>query len=319
MLDSIFSASFVNSVLRMMTPITFAALAACIGRQADISCIAYEGMMLFAALGGALGSAFTHSLLLGALIGIASGMLIAMVYAYFVLYLDTKPMLIALALNTIGSQGTILLLYILTGRKSDSLTLKSFSFPDINIPFIENIPFIGKVFSGQNILTWVCILMVILVNILIYKTSFGLRMRSVGQNASAAESLGINVKKTKLIAMAMSGFLASMGGIFMSMAYMPYFTKNMVAGRGFMALAACNLASGRPIVAFIASIVFGMAVTIGNIAQTFRLPAQFADSIPYVVTIIGLCVMGITEGRKHVKKNKRRNKDKLNPVQTAKE
>ncbi|MEA5050776.1 MAG: ABC transporter permease [Oscillospiraceae bacterium] len=303
MLNAIFSVSFLNSVLRMMTPITFAALAACIGRQSDIMCIAYEGMMMFAALGGALGSAFTHSLLLGSLIGIVSGMAIAMIFAYFVLYLDTRPMLIAIALNTIGTAGTIYILYLLTGRKSDSLTMSSLTFPDVTIPFIKNIPFLGDVLSGQNVLTWLAIVMVFVVNALIYKTSFGLRMRSVGQNPSAAVSLGINVRRTKFIAMTMSGFLASLGGLFMSMAYMPYFTKNMVAGRGFMALAACNLAAGRPLVAFLAAIVFGMADSIGNISQAFRLPAQFAASIPYLVTIIGLCFMGVGENK--VKKAKK--------------
>ncbi len=302
--QAIFSANFLSSVVRMATPIIFVAMAACIGRQADIMCIAYEGMMLFAALGGALGSAFTHSLGLGALIGIISGMFIALIFAYFVLYLDTSAMLIGIALNTLGSCGTIYLLYLFTGRKSDSTTLTSFSFPNVKLDFLKDVPVIGPIFAEQNLLTYFGIIMVVVVFILIYKTPLGLRIRSVGEDPSAAVSLGINVRKTKFIALMISGFLASVGGLFMSMAYIPYFTKNMVSGRGFIGIAASNLAAGNPIVAFICSLVFGAADALSNVAQAFRFPAQFASMIPYVVTIIGLCFTG-TSGKVRAKKVKK--------------
>lgn len=290
--DVLFSASYLTSVIRMMTPIVFVAMAACIGRKANVMCIAYEGMMLFAALGGALGSAMTQSLGLGALIGLSSGMLIALIFAYFVLYLDTSAMLAGLALNTLGSCGTIYLLYMILGRKSDSASLPGIAFPNVAIPFVEDIPVLGTILSGHNLLSYIAVVAVILVYVFVYKTPIGLRIRSVGENPSAAVSLGIDVKKTKFLAMMISGFLASMGGLFMSMAYIPYFTKDMTAGRGFMGIAACNLAGGHPIGAFLCALAFGAADALGNVAQTFRLPAQFANMIPYAVTIIGLCFIG---------------------------
>ncbi len=302
-IQAVFSESTLTAILRMATPLIFIAMAACIGRKADISSIAYEGMALFAALGGALGSHFTMSLGWGALIGIAAGMLIALIFAYFVLYLDTSAMLIGLALNTLGNFGTIYILYVLTGRKSDSTALASKSFPTIRIEFLKDVPILRSLFYETNILTYIAILSAIVIFIVIYKTPFGLRLRSVGENPAAATSVGINVKRTRFKVMLISGFLASLGGIFMSMAYLPYFTKNMLSGRGFIGLAACNLAAGHPLGAFACALLFGAADAVANIAQTFHLPAQFASMLPYIATIIGLCVTGVstTHQRKHKK------------------
>lgn len=301
-LAAVFSESTLTAILRMATPLIFIAMAACIGRKADITSIAYEGMALFAALCGTLGSHFTNSLGLGALIGIAAGMLVAIIFAYFVLYLDTSPMLIGLALNSLGSFGTVYLLFLITGRKSDSSSYSSLSFPSIEIPALKDVPILGALFNGTNLLTYLAILATIVIFIVIYKTPFGLRLRSVGESPDAAQSVGINVKRTRFTVMLISGFLASMGGLFMSMAYLPYFTKNMLSGRGFIGLAACNLAAGHPLGAFACAVLFGAADAIANIAQTFRLPAQFASMLPYVVTIIGLCVTGYQSTHQKMKK-----------------
>lgn len=301
---AVFTESTLTAILRMATPLIFIAMAACIGRKADISSIAYEGMALFAALGGALGSHFTKSLGIGALIGIIAGMLVAVIFAYFVLYLDTSPMLIGLALNSLGNFGTIYILYLLTGRKSDSAANASASFPNISVPVLKDIPVIRGLFTNLNILCYVSILAMIIIYIVIYKTPFGLRLRSVGESPDAAQSVGINVKRTRFTVMLISGFLASLGGLYMSMAYMPYFTKNMLSGRGFIGLAACNLAAGHPIGAFFAAVLFGAVDAVANIMQTLRLPAQFTSMMPYVATIIGLCIIGYRSTHQKVKKTK---------------
>lgn len=291
-LEALFSENTLVAIFRMATPLVFIAMAACIGRKANISSIAYEGMALFAALLGALGSHYTNSLWLGTLIGISAGMLIAVIFAYFVLYLDTDPMLIGLALNSLGNFGTVYLLFLITGRKSDSSTLVSQSFPTLSVPALKDVPVIGALLNQTNVLTLVAILATIIIYIVIYKTPFGLRLRSVGESPSAATSVGINVKKTRFVVMLISGFLASLGGLFMSMAYLPYFTKNMLSGRGFIGLAACNLAAGHPLGAFACTLIFGAAEAVANVAQAFRLPSQFASMLPYIATIIGLCITG---------------------------
>lgn len=301
----IFSVDFLNSVLRMGTPLLFVGMAAIIGAKANVLCIAFEGMMLFAAMGGVLGSAWTQNLLLGASFGILCGMAIAALFAYFVLKLDTAPMMIGLGLNILGSAGTVFALWIFAGSKSSSTALPSLVFPNVDIPIIKDIPVLGDVISGQNVLTYLSLITVAIVYIFIYKTPLGLRIRAVGEDPAAAESVGVNVVRTKFIALMISGVLASLGGIFMSMGYMPYFNRDMVAGRGFIGIAAQNLGAGHPLATMLWTFVFGGATALGNIAQSYRLPSQFASMLPYAMTLLGLVLMNI-----NVKKSPRKAESK---------
>lgn len=304
MLEYIFSLDFVFAVIRMSTPLIFVGMAAVIGAKANILCIAYEGMMLFAALGGVIGSAFSQNLLVGMICGLLSGLAIASIFAYFVLYLDTKPLLTGLALNTLGTGGTVYMIFLLTGMKLDTSSLASLRFPTIHIPFIKDIPVIGVLISGHNLLSYVAFLMVIVVWYLVFRTRLGLRIRAVGEDPSAAASVGINVNRTKFTAMMISGLIASMGGLFMSMAYMPYFTNNMTAGRGFIGIAAQNLGRGSPVLTMIYTLIFGASMAIGNTAQSFRLPSQIASMMPYLITLIGLVIIGARNKKYKNKKTK---------------
>ena len=302
MLQYIFSTDFIYAVIRMGTPLLFVGMAAVIGAKANVLCIAYEGMMLFAALGGVIGSALTQNLWIGVICGLASGVIIAAIFAYFVLYLDTKPLLAGLALNTLGTGGTVYIVYLLTGMKLDTSSLASLRFPVIHIPFIKDIPVLGSLLSGHNFLSYVAFIMVIVVWFIVFKTKLGLRIRAVGEDPAAAASVGINVNKTKFIALIISGLIASLGGMFMSMAYMPYFTNNMTAGRGFIGIAAQNLGRGNPFWTMVYTLIFGISMAIGNIAQSFRLPSQFAAMMPYLLTLIGLVVIGARNKKSQDKK-----------------
>lgn len=307
MLDYIFSFDFFDAILRMSTPLVFVGMAAVIGAKADILCIAYEGMMLFAALGGVLGSAYSQNLLVGVLCGVACAIFIAAIFAYFVLYLDARPLLSGLALNTLASGGTVYVVYLLTGMKQNTSNLVSLKFPDITIPGIDAIPVVGDILSGHNLMIYLAFISVVVVWFLIKKTTLGLRIRAVGRNPDAAASVGINVKKTKFIALLLSGILAAFGGMYMSMGYLPYFTTDMTAGRGFIAIAAQNMGLGNPALTMLFSVVFGAAMAVGNMAQSYRLPSQFASMMPYVLTLLGLVLMGIRtkKGSMRVKKSHR--------------
>ena len=127
---------------------------------------------------------------------------------------------------------------------------------------------------------------------LINKTVLGLRIRSVGENASAAASVGIKVVRTQFIAIVIGGLLASFGGLYMSMGYLPFFTRDMIAGRGFIGIAAQNLGGAMPIPTMLAALAFGAAEAASNILQSLRLPAEFMQMIPYAATLIGLMLVG---------------------------
>ena len=291
-LKSILSAQYLFSIIRVTTPLLFASMAAVVIRRAGIICIAFEGMMLFAAFGGVLGSALTHSVLGGIACGVLFGMLIAMVYAYFVLSLKANTYLTGLAINMLGSGGTVFLLYLSTGDKGVSTALNSLVVPSVEIPLVKDIPILGEVLSGHNALTYLAFLAVIAVYFLINKTVLGLRIRSVGENASAAASVGIKVVRTQFIAIVIGGLLASFGGLYMSMGYLPFFTRDMIAGRGFIGIAAQNLGGAMPIPTMLAALAFGAAEAASNILQSLRLPAEFMQMIPYAATLIGLMLVG---------------------------
>jgi simple sugar transport system permease protein len=287
----IFNIDFAYSVLRVTTPILFAALASVVTERAGASNIALEGIMLFAALFGVLGSGLTGgSLLCGALAALSGGALIAALLAYFALYLKTDIILAGIALNMMSTGGTVFLLYSISGDKGSSTSLVSASFPSLNIPLVENIPILGPVISGQNTLTYLAFVMVAVVWVLLFKTRSGLRMRAVGENAEAAASVGIHVRRVKFTALIISGLLASAGGAFLSMGYMNGFTRGMVSGRGFIALAAAAMGQLSPVPTMLAALVFGFFDALSNILAAMRIPDEFVKLVPYLATVFGLVV-----------------------------
>ena len=294
----IFSSTFLNSVIRVSTPLVLAAMAACVGKQANVQTVAYEGMMLFAAFAGTLGTSYTSSLIGGIVIGIVVAVLVALLFGYFNVYLNTDETLLGLAINIFANYATIFLLFILIGRKADSSTIPSINYPTITIPGLDKIPVIGTIFSNQSLITWIALLSVAVTYFILYKTRLGLRIRSVGRNPEAAASLGINVNKTRMISLVISGILAGFAGEFMSMSYISFFTKNMVSGRGYIGIAASNLGLGNPILSFLYALMFAVSQCIANQLQLLQMQYQFADMLPYIVTIIGLCITGSAEIRK---------------------
>ena len=298
LLPLVFSANFLNSVVRVSTPLILCAMAACIGKQANVQTITYEGMMLLAAFAGNLGTSYAKSLAGGIIIGLLASLAIAVFYGFFNIYLDTYDTLLGIAVNNFVNFFTIFMLFVLIGRKSDSSTIPSFTYPIVNIPLINKIPIIGTIFTGQSLVTYIAIISVFVAHFIVYKSRLGLRIRSVGRSPEAAESLGIDVKKTKMIALVLSGLFAGIAGEYMSMANVSFFTKNMVSGRGFIGIAASNLALGRPLFGLLYALMFAVSQVLANQLQMLQLQYQFANMLPYIVTIIGLCITGSAELRK---------------------
>lgn len=289
--DILFSADFLFVVLRVTTPILFATLAVTIASRSGVFNMAIEGIMLFAALVGVIFSAKYQNPWIGLLFALAAGALIGLLLGFMVLKLKTDAILAGVALNLMATGGTIFLLYLVSGDRGVSSSLKSMPLPNITIPFLESIPFLGTVLSRHNILTYAVFVAVIFVHILLYKTPLGLKIRAVGENSNAAESVGINVHKVQYIALALSGILAAFGGAFLSMGYLSWFTNGMTAGRGYIGLAANAMGGSTPIGGFVVSLVFGIADAMANVFQTgINIPYELVQMIPYITTIVGLAV-----------------------------
>jgi simple sugar transport system permease protein len=303
--DALLSPEFLNAALRATTPILFAALASAVASKSGIINMALEGIMLFSALFGVLFSAVFQSAWLGLIGTMFMGGIIGFLLAFFVLRLKTDAILAAIAINLIANGATVLILLAVSGDRGVSSSVASIPLPKISIPIIENIPYLGAVISNQNILTYISLLMVAAVHLFLYRTPLGLRIRAVGENKNAAESVGISSKKVQYTALILSGVFASMGGFFLSGGYMTNFTTGMSAGRGFIALAASSMGGNTPVGSFLVSLLFGAASALSNILQLGAWPYELIQMIPYFTTIVGLGIYSYRRMKKREKLSER--------------
>ena len=298
MLSAIFNAEFGYSVLRVTTPILFATLAALISDKAGVMNIALEGIMLVSALAGVVFSALSGSAGVGLLAAVVAGALVGLFLAYCALELKTDIILSGIAINLMASGGTVFMLFLIAGDKGISSSLASKVLPKLTIPGIASIPVLGTMLSGHNVLTYVALLSVLAVFILLYRTPLGLRIRAVGENPGAAASVGIGVTRIQYLALTLSGMMAGFGGAYMSMGYVSWFSKNMTAGRGFIALAAEAMGGATPIGSLFTSLLFGFFDALSNTLQLMKVPSEFVNMIPYAATVIGLVIYTVRRTRR---------------------
>ena len=224
----------------------------------------------------------------------------------FGIKLKTDIILAGIAVNMLGGGGTIFLLYMFTGMRGNTgnLVTPNILIPTVNIPLISKIPVLGEIVSGHSVLTYVAFLFVFLMWVLLYKTSLGLNIRAVGESPNAASSVGVSVNKMKYIALAISGAMAGFGGAFMSMYYAQGWNSGMVAGRGFIALAAQAMGRGEPVGAMLSSLLFGFAQALATKASALGYSSFLVSMIPYAFTIIGLVIYAwstVNKVKKHRK------------------
>lgn len=304
-LENIFTASFLYTVIRVSTPLIFASLSSLVARKAGVTNITIDSTMLMSALIGVLVSAFTGSLWLALLCGMLVGVVMGIFMGYFHIMMNTNMILTGVAINTFTNGAVVMILYAFTGDKGSSSMIKSLGVPGVEIPILKNSPVLGEILSGHNIFTYVAFLLVIAVWFLMYRTPLGLRIRAVGENSSAARSVGENPTKVKLIALGLSGFFASLGGMYLSMGNMQVFIVGMTSSRGFIGVAADAMGQGNPVGAMLASLLFGCANAVGNVLQINSFSTDMVMAIPYVVSIIGIIIYSAREKQRKESRVKR--------------
>ncbi len=302
--QSIFSYQFVAMWLRVATPIIFTSLGAVICERSGVVNLGLEGIMLSSALMGVLGSALSGSMVIGVLSALGMGLALSAVFAYFHLVLKANAVLCGTAINTFSGGFTVFMLELTTGEKGNSSSLKSMAFTSLDIPILKNIPILGDLFSGHNTLTYVAFLAAVGVWFLLYKTPIGLRIRAVGENEHAINSVGISVKRVRFLAIMLCGVLASFGGMYLSMGYLNMFVRDMVSGRGFISLAACAMGQATPFGTLASALVFSFFDGLSNILQLLKIPSEFVQMLPYAATIFGLVAYSIQRNHSDLKKKR---------------
>ncbi len=312
MIDFLFSETFLISSITCALPILFAAFAALISNRAGIVNINIEGSMSVAAVCGTLVSHFAQSWALGLLVAVVAGVAMSMLLAGSSLVLKTNSFLSGIALNTLATGLSVYILYSVLGVKGDSSAAAAVAIPKVSIPYLKDIPVLGGLLFDQSLLFWVAILAAVGLTVLLKCTRLGTKIRATGLNPEAAASVGINTRAVKATALAICGVLAGLGGAFLSMSYLHYFSAGMVAGRGFIGIAAEAMGMGSPWLTMLFAYLFGAVDYFAVGAQTvLAFPYELLNTLPYLMTIIALVIYAVVKNarEKRAKQNNKPHKE----------
>ncbi len=292
----VISYTFFVTVIRATTPLLFATLGGLISDLSGALNVALEGMMLIAALTAVIVSVYAPWYV-AVLAAILMGSLFGAVIAFFHLKLKADIILAGFAINILAAGGTVFVLSLVTGGdKGTSINLASKSIPALDLSFLSAIPVIGSVLSGllsgHSMLSWLAVLTVIGIWFFLYHMPQGLWLRGVGEYAPAPEAAGVDVGMIRVWALVASGALVGLGGAQLAMFNYIGFTRDMTAGRGFIALGAVLLGARNPVGALLASLLFGMFEALSIIMPGLFswIPSEIIVSIPFAVTVLALFI-----------------------------
>ena len=281
--------SFLSSMIMLSTPTLIAALGIVFSERAGIVNIGTEGMMLMGALAGVIGSLLTGSVWLGALIAMLVAMLFAAIFGYFTVIVKADQTVIGTGMNILASGLTITVNRAFFGASTSPPKIDVFG--KAPIPLLSDIPVLGQVLFNQPLPVYIAFLLVPVAWFVMFRTNTGLKLRAVGENPRACDTVGINVVRTRFMSILYSGIMAGFAGAFVSMGQMSFFTENMIAGGGFMALAAVVFGNYTPVGVMGAALVFGASNALKFLLQALNtgIPSQFLVMLPYIITILALC------------------------------
>ena len=285
--DVVTWSALVAATLRYATPLIFGALGGIVSERSGVVNVGLEGMMLTGAFFGIFGADLLDSWFLGLLVGMAAGGLLALVHAVFSINLRADQVVSGIAINFLAAGLTG---YIFLDHYGDQGTPDNVPrVPDVSLPGIKDIGFLGDAIGKASLLTWVALIGVVALAVFLFRTPSGLRLRSVGEHPRAAETVGISVFRTRYVAVIASGVLAAMGGAYLSIGFVGSFNQNMTAGRGFIALAAVIFGNWRPGGALAAALLFGFSSALAQRLPVFSSSgAVLFQALPYVLTLIAV-------------------------------
>lgn len=283
--------SFLAADIRMATPIMIAALGIVFSERAGIVNIGTEGMMLMGSLAGVIGSYYTGSVWLGAIIAILVTMAFAAIFALFTVTIKADQTVIGTGLNILAAGLTITINRAIFGASTSPPKIDVFNA--VPLPLLSDIPILGKALFSQSLPVYFAFLLVPIAWFVMFRTNIGLKLRAVGENPKACDTVGINVAKIRWMSILYSGFMAGFAGAYVSMGQMSFFTEGIIAGGGFMALAAVVFGNYTPVGVMIAALVFGASSALQYSLQVLNtgIPDQLMGTLPYIITIVALCMV----------------------------
>jgi simple sugar transport system permease protein len=280
------------TVITASTPLLLAASGELVVERAGVLNLGVEGMMVVGAACGFAGAYVTGSIAIGALCGILGGMALSVVFAVVTLGLAGNQVASGLALTILGVGVSGLIGADYVGQKIDGAG-------HLYIPFITDIPLVGKLVFGEDAFVYFSVALIIGIWYVLYRTRAGLILRAVGDNHASAHALGYPVLRIRALAVLFGGACAGLGGAYLPLAYTPFWVSGMTAGRGWIALALVVFASWLPFRLMVGAYLFG-GITILQLhaqAKGLGIPSQLMSSLPYIATVLVLVAISWMRGR----------------------
>lgn len=284
----LFDANLLGSILRFVAPILLAALGGMICERAGVFNIALEGMMLMGAFTGVVASFYTGNAVLGVLAAMLAGAALAVIFAVLALNLGGDMIVIGIATNLLAAGLTVFLLRTIFDVRGAFRDESLQGLRALHIPLLQDIPVLGPLLSGHTWVVYAALLMVVVMQVFLFRHQWGLRLRGVGEYPAAAATLGVSVNGFRYLALIISGLLCGLAGAQLSLGNVTLFVENMSAGRGWIAVAAVMLGQAHPVGVFGASVLFGFSDTVSFRLQGMGMPSQFTGMVPYIVTLLSL-------------------------------
>jgi simple sugar transport system permease protein len=281
-------AGMLSSAVLLSVPITLGAFSGILCERSGVVNIAIEGMMLMGSMVGALIGSITNSAWLGLLGAILSAVLLALLHAVLSIKYKINQIISGTVINifSAGMTSFISQRFLQTDQSLNNPPM----FTRIPIPGLASIPVIGPIFFNTNLFVYLMFILLLVIQVALFSTRWGLRLRSVGEHPKAADTLGINVFKTRYMAVILGGVVAGIGGAFFTLGSVGRFDAGMTAGKGFIGLAAMIFGNWTPVGAIGAGFLFGFADALGSKLSLLgsAIPPQFMAMAPYLITMIVL-------------------------------
>ncbi|NOU84181.1 ABC transporter permease [Paenibacillus sp. LMG 31460] len=276
------------SAISSGTPLLLAVLGGILIERSGITQLGAEGLMLMGAVTSCLVFIQTGSLALTLLCVLAVGGVLGMLHGFLCVTLHANQVVSGLAMTIFGAGLSAYL-----GKRVSGIPLPG-AVPKVDLPWLENVPFVGKIFAHLDLFTWFSFVLVIVMHLFIHRTSWGLHLRAVGDNPATADVMGIPVIAIRYVCIIIGSMLIGLGGADLLLVYTPTWNEGMTSGRGWIAVALIIFARWNPVRALVCAYFFGVLDTLGFRVQLIgsHIPSYFLKMIPYIVTILVLMFLG---------------------------
>lgn len=294
-----------HSALRVSTPLTLCALGGLFAFRAGVLNVAMEGMILMGAFSAVIFSYLFGNPYLAVFLALLCGVILSLIFGFFGVRLKGNIIIVGLAVNIMVTGLTAFILQAFFGKRGVLSSERIVGFNPIHWPLLDNIPFIGSILNNHTPLVYFSLAFFVFCSVLLFNTKFGLYIRVVGENISAARTVGINTDGIQYQAILIGALSSTLAGVNLSLENLTMFVEKMSGERGFIALAAVYCGRGNPYFVIIFTLLFGTFEALQIRLQGYDIPSAYIQMLPYIFIIVIFSASGILKQRNQIERGVR--------------